>query len=141
MIIRRVNDDIAVADQITVADVGLIADQGFRAIVCNRPDDEAPDQTDYAVIASAAEARGIEVHWQPVVSGQVTDADGREFGRVVSTLPKPVLAYCRSGTRCVTLWSLSEAGQMPIEKILASARAAGYELAPLEPRLRALAGD
>lgn len=139
MMIRRVNNDIAVSAQIEVEDVGEIARQGFRAIICNRPDGETADQPDYAAIETAAKDAGLEVHWQPVVSGQVSDGDGIEFGRAVAALPKPVLAYCRSGTRCVTLWSLSEAGKQPVEDILAAAGEAGYDLSPLGPRLAYLA--
>lgn len=139
MMIRKVSDDLAVADQITVEDVEQIARQGFRAIVCNRPDGEAADQPQYAAIEAAAKAAGLTVHWQPVISGQVRDEDGAEFARVVAGLPAPVLAYCRTGTRCMMLWSLSQAGEKPIDEILATAARAGYDLAPLAPRLAMLA--
>lgn len=139
MMIRRVNDDVAVSAQIAVEDVGEIARQGFRAIVCNRPDGETADQPEYAAIEAAAKEAGLQVHWQPVVSGNVTDGDGAEFGKVLAGLPKPVLAYCRSGTRCVTLWSLSQAGKQPVADILAAAGGAGYDLSPLGPRLEYLA--
>jgi sulfide:quinone oxidoreductase len=43
-------------------------------------------------------------------------------------LPKPVLAYCRSGTRCAALWCLSQAGKRPLPDILARAQAAGYDM-------------
>ena len=139
MAIRRVNNDISVADQISVEDIEQIARDGFRAIICNRPDGEAPDQTEYAAIEVAAKAAGIEIHFQPVISGQVGDNDGIEFGRIVANLPKPVLAYCRTGTRCTALWSLSQAGHRPLEEIIAEAQAAGYDMAPLAPRIAALA--
>ena len=140
MAIRRINDDISVADQISIEDVGQIAREGFRAIICNRPDGETPDQPEFAAIAAAAEDAGLDVRFQPVVSGHVADEDGITFGRIVSELPKPVLAYCRTGTRCTALWSLSQAGQMPVDQIVATAAAAGYNMAPLAPRIMQLAG-
>lgn len=138
MAIRRLNADISVADQISVADVELIAREGFRSIVCNRPDGEAPDQPDYASIEAAAKDAGLEIRWQPVISGQMSDDDGREFGRIFDDMPKPVLAYCRTGTRCTALWSLSQAGQQPVEEILKAAGAAGYNMAGLAPRIAAM---
>jgi len=43
-------------------------------------------------------------------------------------LPRPVLAYCRSGTRSATLWSLWEAKKRPLPDILAATKAAGYDM-------------
>lgn len=139
MAIRRVNDEISVADQISAEDVSEIAKAGYRAIICNRPDGEAADQPEYAAIEAAAKAAGIEIRWQPVVSGQVADEDGAEFGKLISDLPKPVLAYCRTGTRCIALWSLSQAGKLPVDTIITAAAEAGYNMAPLAPRIAQLA--
>jgi sulfide:quinone oxidoreductase len=139
MAIRRLNDEISVADQIAIEDVERIAREGFRSIVCNRPDGEAPNQPDYASIERAAKDAGLEIRWQPVISGQMSDDDGREFGRIFDDLPKPVLAYCRTGTRCTALWSLSQAGQKPVEDIVKTAAVAGYDMAGLAPRIAAMA--
>jgi len=139
MNIRRVNDTLAVAHQISVADVAEIARQGFKSIVCNRPDGEAPDQASYAAIEAAAKAAGLEVRWQPVVGASMVDGDGVAFGRIIDELPKPVLAYCRTGTRCISLWSLSQAGQQPVADILGTAMAAGYDLGGLAGRIDNLA--
>ena len=136
---RQVNDEIAVSGQIGVQDVATIAAAGFRAIVCNRPDGESPDQTEYAAIAAEAERCGLEIRWQPVMSGHVSDEEGMAFGEIVTALPGPVFAYCRSGTRCIVLWSLSQAGQLSTSEIIAAAGAAGYDLRGLAPRLDALA--
>ena len=136
---RRVNDHITVSSQIGVADVTAIAAAGFKSIICNRPDGESLDQTCYADIAAEALRLGIEIRWQPIVSGLLSDEEGLEFGRIAGTLPSPTFAYCRSGTRCVVLWSLSEAGKRPVGEIIMTARHAGYDLAGLEPRIEALA--
>lgn len=136
MDIRPLTHDLSVAPQIAADDVASIAARGFRAIVCNRPDREGADQPDFALIESAAQRAGLAVRYQPVVSGQVTDEHGREFGRLLASLPGPVLAYCRTGTRSTMLWALSEAGRLPAADILARAAAAGYDLASLAPRLR-----
>lgn len=138
MAIRRLNEEISVADQISVEDVAQIARIGFRSIVCNRPDGEAPDQPEYASIEAAAKDAGLEIRWQPVISGQMSDEDGQDFCRIYEDLPKPILAYCRTGTRCTALWSLSQAGQRPVEEILEVAAAAGYDMRQLGPRIAAM---
>jgi sulfide:quinone oxidoreductase len=80
-------------------------------------------------------ANGLAWRCQPVPSGSVGLADAREFGALLAELPKPVLAYCRSGTRCATLWSLSEAGRRPLTDIVSRAGAAGYDVAAIMHRI------
>ena len=137
MDIKRINDTISVSPQISPEDVPAIAAAGFRSILCNRPDGEGADQPAYAEIEAAARAAGLETLFQPVVSGRVTDQDGADFQAALAALPKPVFAYCRTGTRCAVLWSLSQAGQVPVDQIMQATRAAGYDLAALAPRLGA----
>ena len=139
MQVRRVSDELAVSPQISVADVAEAAAQGFKAIVCNRPDGESADQIAYGEIEAAAKAKGLEIVWQPVISGQMSDDEGVRFGEIVDGLPGPVLAYCRSGTRCIMLWALSQAGKQPTADIVRQAAAAGYDLSALAPRLEHLA--
>lgn len=138
MDVRKLTDEVSVAPQISVADVTEIAAAGFRSIVCNRPDHESLDQVAFAEIEAAAKAAGLDVVWQPVVSGAMTDDDYKRFGEVVEGLPKPVLAYCRSGTRCAALWSLSQAASRPTDEIVASAAQAGYDQRGLVPKIEAI---
>lgn len=128
MDIRTLNADIAVGPQITPADVAALAAAGYRAILCNRPDGEGVDQPGFAEIAQAAQACGLPVHHLPIESGKVRDEDAQAFGVLLASLPKPVFAYCRTGTRSATLWALSQATRLPLPEILQRARSAGYDL-------------
>jgi sulfide:quinone oxidoreductase len=138
MVGRRVTDELFVSPQITAAEVKEIAAAGFRSIVCNRPDGESADQIAYAEIEAAAKAAGLEIVWQPVVSGAVQDDDGERFGEIVAGLAEPVFAYCRSGTRCIMLWSLSQAKMRSSDELVRIAAEAGYDLRGLAPRLDAI---
>ncbi len=104
---RRISDEYTVSGQITPDDVQEIAARGYRSIMCNRPDGEAPDQPVFAGIEAAAKAAGLEVAFVPVVSGKITEEDVEAFRSRIADLPKPVFAYCRSGGRCQNLWTLS----------------------------------
>ncbi|MEM7775193.1 MAG: TIGR01244 family sulfur transferase [Pseudomonadota bacterium] len=135
---RKLTDDVSVAPQLTVDDVAEVAAAGFQSLICHRPDGEAPGQAEYTAIAAAAEAAGLVVHYQPVVSGRMTDVDADTFADFIRELPKPILAYCRTGTRCTALWALASAGgPMSVDEILKSAADAGYDMAALEPALEA----
>jgi sulfide:quinone oxidoreductase len=135
MDIRKITDDLSVAPQIQAADVPAIAAAGFRAVICNRPDGESSDQPCCSDIEGAVKAQGLAWRSQPVLSGGVTFADGEAFGALLAELPKPVLAYCRSGTRCAALWSLSQAGKRPLTDIVSRTNAAGYDVVAVMERV------
>ena len=138
MELHKITADLSVASQLDAAALPHLAEQGFRSIVCNRPDAEAPGQPDFGSVEKAAAALGIKAVYQPVPSNAVSDADGAAFGKLLDELPKPILAYCRSGTRCTVLWALSEAPKRPYKDIVLQAMRAGYDLTGLTPRLQKL---
>ena len=135
MISKPLTPRLHVAGQITAADVQQAATEGFTAIINNRPDGEEPGQPPAAEIAAAARAAGLAYIHQPVIGTDIRDTDVATFGRLIAETPGKILAHCRTGTRCTVLWMLSQAGTRPADELLATARAAGYELEPLRSRL------
>ncbi|MBF9020269.1 TIGR01244 family phosphatase [Rhodobacterales bacterium HKCCA1058] len=135
MEIKTINAEISVATQITPDDVHKLVDQGFRALICNRPDGEAADQPNFSEIEAAAKKAGLEIRNLPIVSGKVSDQDAADFGAAMQELPRPILAYCRTGTRSATLWSLSQANRMSVADILAATKAAGYDMGGVVRRI------
>ena len=105
MDVRKIDDRLSVGPQITPAEVTVLRRRGFSAIICNRPDDEDPGQPNFAEIATAAAAQGLEALHIPVVPGAMTDAQVGEFGVALRELPGPVYAYCRTGGRASALAS------------------------------------
>ncbi|TWG93201.1 uncharacterized protein (TIGR01244 family) [Mesorhizobium sp. J18] len=109
MEIRQITEDYSVAPQITVDDIATIKQSGFRSLICNRPDDEQPDQPKVDAIRAAAEEAGLEFRFIPVVSGAITPENVSAMADALNELPTPVLAYCRSGTRCANLYGMIKA--------------------------------
>ncbi|WP_126978135.1 bifunctional protein tyrosine phosphatase family protein/NAD(P)/FAD-dependent oxidoreductase [Frigidibacter oleivorans] len=135
MELKTIHEGLTVSPQIHAGDMPEIARQGFRAVICNRPDGEAADQPGEAELALAARAAGLEFRYMPVVPGKADQADAAAFAAALRDLPGPVLAFCRTGTRSATLWALSEARDRPLPQILATARMAGYDLSGLSRML------
>jgi uncharacterized protein (TIGR01244 family) len=104
----EITPDYSVAPQIGTGDVAAIKAQGFRSVMCNRPDGESLDQTDVAEIRAEAERLGLAFAFVPVISGAITVEDVGDFRDALASLPAPVFAYCRSGTRCRNLWMLAQ---------------------------------
>jgi sulfide:quinone oxidoreductase len=135
MDIKILTKDLSVSPQITVDDVRVLAEQGFKSLVCHRPDGEGADQVNFAEIKAIAEEHGLKAVHQPVTSGKVTDKDAQTFKQLMSELPKPMFAYCRTGTRCTTVWALAQATEMSTVEILQTAKNAGYDMSGVVRRI------
>jgi sulfide:quinone oxidoreductase len=132
---RAQGDELSYCGQITVGQVGELAALGFRSIVCNRPDSEE-GAVPSSNIRQAARALGMSFIYQPVEFSMLGLEDGKRFAEALDTLPKPVLAYCRSGRRSAALWVLGRAPQMGVNAALAASRESGCDLDDLRPRLQ-----
>jgi sulfide:quinone oxidoreductase len=128
MELKKITDKVTVSPQIAPSDLRAIKAAGFRSIICNRPDGEGVDQPSFEEIEEAARALGITACYLPITSGIVTDDDVTAFGEALEELQRPLLAYCRTGTRSATLWSFHEAQKRPMPDILAATKAAGYDM-------------
>lgn len=126
---RRVTEDLSVAPQISVADVDEAARQGFRTIINNRPEGEAPDQTPGAEIEAAARAAGLAYVEIPIRGGPTPEQVDTTL-KVLAEAGTPVLAYCRSGTRSIVTWSICQAtsGARSRDELIGLGREAGYDL-------------
>ena len=127
--IRRVTDDFSVAPQLAPEDVAQAASQGFRLLINNRPDGEAPGQPSGAAMAAAAAAAGLGYVHIPF-AGPPGAAQVDAMRAAVQAADGPVLAFCRSGTRSITVWAQGQAkaGDRSREVLAGLGRQAGYDL-------------
>lgn len=132
---KSLTPSLSVSTQLKAADILQAAQEGFRSIICNRPDGEEPGQPTSLEIKALAAAQGMEFSHVPVVGGQIADDDIAAMADALMRLEAPVLAYCRTGTRSTTLWALTQMGQQPAETLIATAAEAGYDLTALRERL------
>jgi len=133
--IRKVTDGFAVAPQIGPDDVEAIAAAGYKTIVANRPDGEGGiTQPRMGAIRTKAEELGLAFVAIPF-SGAPTPEILERIGAALAEAPAPVLAYCRTGTRSITAWALTHAGQGMGDEIVDTAAGAGYDLSSLRALL------
>lgn len=137
MQIHALSDTLSVSPQIDIADLATLAARGFRSVINNRPDDEEAGQPRNAELAQAAQAAGLGYLHLPVISGQWQIGQADAFGDALASLPGPILAFCRTGTRSASLWACQAARTQDVSSVLARTRAAGYDLSSLTPRLEA----
>lgn len=128
MEIRTVTPGFAVAAQIEPDDMQRLAAEGYTTVICNRPDGEAADQPGVDAMRAAAQAAGLAFHHIPVAGGEFPEAAIDAFRAARSGSEGPVLAYCRTGTRSITLETLANPRGRTVSERLGDAQAAGYDL-------------
>lgn len=137
---RQLSDRVYASPQIGLAEVAEAARMGIGLIVNNRPEGESDDQIPGNEIESAARAAGLDYVAIPVTHAGFSEGQMKAMAAALSSTDKPVLAYCRSGTRSTLLWALAQAseGKQP-DELAAVAAQAGYDLTPVRPLLDMLA--
>lgn len=103
MKIETVSHKYGVSGQIEPDDLRVIAQAGYKSVVCMRPDNEEAGQPKFDEIARTANAFDVKAAYVPV-SGTATRTDLSQFRSVCEHLPKPVLGYCRSGSRALSIY-------------------------------------
>ena len=129
----KINDNLSVAGQISLADIPALAKAGFATILNNRPDDEEPGQLNHETAAAEARKAGLSYQYQPIVSSAIALKDVVEFQKLLQHQQKPILAHCRSGTRCYLMYALTRTlfeNESPL-KLVAEAAAKGYDIRAL----------
>ena len=96
---------VSVSGQMTTNKFQQLIQQGFKSVIVNRPDQEQGNQVKVGQLRSIAEKSQVSVIYQPVNSGQISQANIEEFARYYNELPKPILMVCRSGARSAALFN------------------------------------
>lgn len=103
--VQQIAADVCVAGQLDPAAMQAAADAGFKSVVNNRPDFEGgPDQPTSAQIEAAARAAGLAYAYLPVNPAVQTPEQIAQFAELMASLPRPILAFCRSGARSTKLY-------------------------------------
>ena len=108
--LSAVAPDVCVAPQLTPEAMAEAARAGFKSVVNNRPDFEhGPEQPTNAAIAAAAQAAGLQYRFLPVAGGYQSPEEIAAFAQLLQELPRPLLAFCRSGARSTRLFKAAQA--------------------------------
>ena len=117
--VAELTHSLSVAGQIQPEDVQVLAEEGYQVIICNRPDNEEPNQPSMDAIAAACELAGIQFVRYPVDAMSFPGDDLDAMDEAMNG-EETVLAYCRSGARSTNLWVATLAGD---ERFAAAERA------------------
>ncbi|MFM2058078.1 MAG: hypothetical protein RLY71_2463 [Pseudomonadota bacterium] len=103
--LQAIAPDVSVAPQLEPAAMAAVAAAGFRSVINNRPDFEGgPQQPTSAAVEAAAQAAGLRYAHLPVAGGYQSPEEIARFAELLAELPRPILAFCRSGARSTRLY-------------------------------------
>jgi sulfide:quinone oxidoreductase len=109
MTIKTLTPTLSVSPQVLPQQMASLAKSGFKSIICNLPDGECgPGQPGFELIAAAAQAAGMQAAYLPIVPGRAGTTEAAAFRDLLNRLPTPIVAFCRSGNRSASLWSMSQ---------------------------------
>ena len=98
--LQHLTADVAVTGQLAPEAMAEAAAAGFRSVINNRPDFEGgPTQPTSASVEAAAHAAGLAYAYLPVASGYQSPEEIARFAALLDSMPKPIVAFCRSGAR------------------------------------------
>jgi len=109
--VQQISADVCVAPQLEPSAMAWAAQNGFKSVINNRPDFEGgPAQPTNTVIEAAAKAAGLDYAFLPVNGAYQSPEEISRFADLLATLPKPILAFCRSGARSTKLYRAATGG-------------------------------
>lgn len=101
--LNYLSHDFAVAPQLTPDQMRELAASGFRSVVNNRLEQEG-GQPPEELLRAAAAASNLEYARLPIHPAHITIDDVARFAELIERLPRPIVAFCRSGSRSGILY-------------------------------------
>jgi sulfide:quinone oxidoreductase len=137
--IRPISDSVAISAWLNEEDFAEVKSLGFDKVINFRPDNEARDQIPSTEAEAAARRSGLDYVQIPVTrqnlfNDDVVERAAREFASGGRTL-----AYCASGQRAAIVWAAATARSRPVDEVLSSVGAGGFDLRLIRDDLEAQA--
>lgn len=139
--ISKLTQDIFVHKQISQKELSQVKKQGFATIIDLRPDGEAKDQPSSKLMEDSSKENNLKFYYIPIAHGEISEKSVEQLTLALNDAPKPVLMYCRSGSRAARTWSLVEASKengMDADSILSIVKEAGHSSENLSQRITQL---
>lgn len=137
---RSLVDGIDVSGQVSPEDLFGLKEKGYRTIIKMLPDAEGSAQATSSEMARGTAEAGLGYAYVPTSAANMPDTVIDDLGRALAGAERPVLIYCRSGTRAARAWGLAEAsrsGGLAREDIVAAVARSGSSAGDLVSRIDA----
>jgi len=132
--------DVFVSGQLSPAQMRTLAEQGVKGVINNRPDMEVLAQPLSSDFQSIAQDLKLDYHHIPMARDFTPDLIEASV-TTYKNMPRPIVAFCASGTRSAALWAFAHVKQLGVDGVLDSVSAVGYNLEQLRGALSDYAED
>lgn len=130
MKIQQLSKQVYIADQLYVSNINILKELGIHSVINTRPDNEEVSQPYSSDISQAIETSGIEYAYLPIEPGTYTRAMVEEFTTLFVAMKKPMLIFCRTGNRAVTIWALYQMNISGKGYVIDKAKSIGFDVSP-----------
>jgi len=124
---KELPGDVFVTGQLLPAQMQALAEQGVMTFLNNRPNMEAPLQPLSDDLEKITQDLGIDYQHIPMAGG-LTAGLIEASETAYAILPRPIVAFCASGTRSAALWAFAHVNSLGVDGVLAAVTNAGYNL-------------
>ncbi len=132
IVTTKLDEKLFVTSQISIDDLSEIAVAGYKSIICNRPDHEEGETQPISLeLEKTARSLGITFIYLPIEIGPVSAEKIESFNKLLTELPKPILAFCNTGNRAKALYELikqKQASEDEDESVIAACSWTGEAL-------------
>lgn len=141
MAIEKIADYLYISSQLNQGLIRQIVQYEIKTVICNRPDGEDSEQANFEVIKGWLTLAGVEkVVYLPVTLDGLNDEILTKFQDTIAQSPAPILAYCRTGTRCAIMWVLNQMKRgVSVGSLIKAAELANINLNPYRDKLELIA--
>ena len=127
---KELPGDVFVVGQILPEQLRALAEQGVMSFINNRPDMEAPLQPLSEDMEKLAHDLGVDYHHIPMAGG-LSEGLIAASRTAFANMPRPIVAFCASGTRSSALWCFAHVDSLGVDGVLEAVSNAGYKLEQL----------
>lgn len=140
MAIEKLADYLYISGQLNQHFIKQIEQYEIKTVICNRPDNEEPNQPNFETIKEWLQNTSVEkIVYLPVALDNLTDSTLAKFQETIAQSPAPILAYCRTGTRSTVMWVLNQVKKgVDIHSLIKAAELANVNLEPFRDKLEVI---
>ena len=137
---KELPGDVFVGGQIDIVTLTALAEQGVMSFINNRPDNEGYMQPSSESLSKAAAELGIDYRYIPMAGG-LTPHTLKSSVDAYSNMPRPIVAFCASGTRSAALWAFAHVKTIGVDGVMNGIAEAGYNLEQIRGPLEEFVSD
>ncbi|GAA6185537.1 MULTISPECIES: TIGR01244 family sulfur transferase [Alteromonadaceae] len=132
MPIINLNDHFSISGELDNELLSQLVENGLTMLINVRPDNESATQINSHQWQQICRSLRIEYQHIPVKSGIYSNQQIALFKRLLEQHKGLVHCFCRSGTRAVHLWALSQKQQASFQQLQQLCSSKGYDLSAIK---------